>query len=81
MMDGGRNGLLLVATALSLLLWCPSVVNAADCNTQQQREAGGPSGDDIATALTKDIQLDSVCSGNFPPGNNLLVLYVHSCQP
>ena len=54
-----------------------AIANAADCNTDEQRQTGDPSGDDIATALTKNDQLSSVCSGNFPPGNDKISTYNH----
>ncbi|KAL8800617.1 MAG: hypothetical protein Q9200_007195 [Gallowayella weberi] len=63
--------------SLSLLGIFISITNAADCRTNQQRHTGDPSGDDIATALTKDAQLSSVCSGNFPPGNDRIATYNH----
>ncbi|KAL8662636.1 MAG: hypothetical protein Q9168_008231, partial [Polycauliona sp. 1 TL-2023] len=53
------------------------VANAADCNLGQQRQAGDPSGEDIATALTKNNQLESVCAGNFPPLNDRVLSYNH----
>ena len=50
---------------------------AADCNLNQVRGAGDPSGQQIATALTKNNQLNFVCSGEFPPGNNLIATFNH----
>lgn len=54
-----------------------AVAYAADCNLKQPRQAGNPSGEDIATALTKDNQLASVCSGDFPPSNDRISTYNH----
>ncbi|KAL8798753.1 MAG: hypothetical protein Q9182_006414 [Xanthomendoza sp. 2 TL-2023] len=62
---------------LNLLGIFVSITSAADCKTNQQRHTGDPSGDDIATALTKDAQLSSVCSGTFPPGNDRIATYNH----
>ncbi|KAI4265444.1 MAG: hypothetical protein L6R38_009421, partial [Xanthoria sp. 2 TBL-2021] len=54
-----------------------AVAYAADCNLKQPRQAGNPSGEDIATALIKDNQLASVCSGDFPPSNDRISTYNH----
>lgn len=62
---------------LSLLFSFIAGTGAADCKYDEKRQAGDPSGDDIASALTKDEQLSSICSGTFPPGNDRIATYNH----
>lgn len=52
-------------------------VYSADCNLNQQRRTGDPSGEDISTALEKDNQIVSVCSGDFPSFNDRISTYNH----
>lgn len=69
--------LLLPLVNLCLLSSFIAITQAADCDQNQQRQAGDPSGKDIDTALTKDNQLATVCSGEFPPGNDRIATYNH----
>ena len=50
---------------------------AADCNQEQLRNPGDPSGEQIANALTKDNGIESVCQGGFPPTNDLISTFNH----
>lgn len=38
---------------------------AADCLQNQERQNDSPSGEQIASALTANSQLDNVCAGNW----------------
>lgn len=62
---------------LCLLSSLIGITQAADCDQNQKRQTGDPSGNDIGTALTKDNQLSTVCSGDFPPGNDKISTYNH----
>ena len=50
-------------------------LEAADCNLSQQRQPNFPSGQQIASALTKQGALDNVCSDDFPSQPNLIKIY------
>lgn len=56
------------STALSALL---HLTSAADCDTDQPRKPGDPSGQDITNVLrgSDGEQIIYVCDGGFPPGN------------
>ena len=64
-----RNRIILLAGCLIKSL------EAADCNLSQQRQSDFPSGQQIASALTKQGALDNVCSDDFPPQQNLIKIY------
>ena len=50
-------------------------LEAADCNLSQQRQSDFPSGQQIASALTKQGALDNVCSDDFSTQPNLIKIY------
>ena len=50
-------------------------LEAADCNLAQQRQSDFPSGEQIASALTKQGALDNVCSDDFSTPPNLIKIY------
>lgn len=49
----------------ALLLCSSNLSTAADCNADQQRQSGDPSGVQIASALQKNNALDNVCSNSW----------------
>ena len=51
--------------------------STADCDLNQLRRAGDPSGQQIASALTVNNQLPFVCGDNFPPGSTLIATFNH----
>ena len=53
------------------------LTTAADCDLDQTRSPGDPSGQQIATALTKNNVISLVCTGGFPPGNDLIATFNH----
>ena len=64
-----RNSIVLFAGFLIKAL------EAADCNLSQQRQSDFPSGQQIASALTKQGALDNVCSDDFSSQPGLIKIY------
>ena len=64
-----RNTIILFAGCLIRSL------EAADCNLSRQRQSDFPSGQQIASALSKQGALDNVCSDEFSSQPNLIKIY------